>query len=74
MKIWRKIMASRSDYNEKPILFNQLKGIIETWKETGYPDSPGAYGCKITLERLYEGRYDVEAAEYLTDLIFNKEK
>lgn len=58
----------------EPIGFNQLKGIIETWKETGYPDSPGAYGCMTTLKRVYEGRYDIEAAEYLTDLIFNKEK
>jgi len=54
--------------------FNQLKGIIETWKETGYPDSPGAHGCMTTLKRVYEGRYDIETAEYLTDLIFNKRK
>ena len=59
--------------DKPPILFNTLKRTIETWKESGYPDSPGAYGCMKTLERLYEGRYDLEAAEYLTDLVFNKE-
>lgn len=55
--------------NKPKILFNQLSEIITTWKDTNYPDTPNTLGYLSALKRLYEGRYDVEAAEYLIEKI-----
>lgn len=56
------------------IQFNTLKRTIESWKETNYPDFPSQLGYMKTLERLYKGRYDLEAAEYLIELTFKNYK